>query len=255
VTDVLRERQTSVISPLGREARSTYKTVIYDQLYELIQNLDLPPGERLVEADLSARFGVSKTPIREALLLLEKEGLVSIVPHIGATVTWLSLHDYEQHLFLQDALEQPALPLVVKRVTPEGIAECGSLLERIHHARGEQDEREYQGLVIQLHAQLFAWVGYPRLTEMIGAVQRSLRRYHPVCIREFEENWDRELFVVTQRFEWIRAGDAEAAAAAVQQGHREMLEFARERVRVGDPRVLTYLLDDERPLQALPSTG
>lgn len=240
------DRQTSVITPLGREARSTYKTIVYEQLYELIQNLKLPPGERLVEADLSARFGVSKTPIREALLLLEKEGLVHIVPHSGATVTWLSLHDYAQHLFLQDALEQPALPLVVEHLTPEGIATSSSLYERIRRARAKRDEREYQRLVIRLHSELFGLVGYPRLTELIGVVQRSLRRYHPVFIRQFEENWDREMAIVTQRFEHVRNGNAEAAALAVQQGHREMLEFAEERVRVGDPKVMPYLLVDER---------
>jgi len=246
MSEVVSERHTALITPLGREARSTYKMVIYEQLYELIQNLDLLPGERLVEADLAARLGVSKTPIRETLLLLEKGGLVSIVPHTGATVTWPSLHDYEQHLFLQDALEQPALPLVVEAITSEDIASCSILEQAIRRARADNNEPEYQRLVIQLHAQLFGVVGYPHLTQMIGSVQRSLRRYHPIFVRQFDENWDRELSIVTQRFDLVRRGDAVGAAAAVRRIHRDMLEFARGRVRVGDPKVLPYLLPHEQ---------
>lgn len=253
--DILAEQQSSVIVPIGHVARHTYKTIVYEKLYELMQNLDLPPGERLVEADLSTRFGVSKTPVREALHLLEKEDLVSIVPHVGATVTWLSIHDYEQHLFLQDALEQPALPLAVKRATPEGVATCTTLLEGIRRAHRVRAAAEYQRLVIQLHMQLFGDVGYARLTEMISSVQRSLRRYHPVFVRPFEDNWDRELSIVTKRVECLVSGDTEAATAAVQQGHREMLEFARERVRVGDPQVLSYLVRNEGATLALSSMG
>jgi DNA-binding GntR family transcriptional regulator len=220
--------------------------VVYDQLYELVQNLELPPGERLVEADLSARLGISKTPIREALLLLEQEGLVHLVPHLGATVTWLSLHDYEQHLFLQDALEQPALPLVVEHMTPEGGERCMALVGAIGSARRHDDLYEYQRLIIRLHSELFDLVGYPRLTQLIGVVQRALRRYHPVFVRQFRENSDREMEIVLKRVESIVNGDAAGAAEAVQRGHRAMLEFARELVRLGDQRVMPYLLEDER---------
>src|SRR5690242_10506181 len=105
-------REGSVYQLVGAR---TYKSAVYETLYELIQHLELPPGERLVEADLSTRFRVSKTPIREALLMLAKDGLVEVVPHVGATVSWLTLEDYEQNLFILDAIELPALRLVADR--------------------------------------------------------------------------------------------------------------------------------------------
>jgi len=76
----------AAIEPLGPASRKTYKLEIYEGLHELIQTLGLPPGERLVEHELSVRFGVSKTPVREALLLLERERLPRPVPPPRRTV-------------------------------------------------------------------------------------------------------------------------------------------------------------------------
>ena len=75
----------------------------------MIAELELPPGTRLVEADLVSRFNVSKTPIREALQQLEGNGLIELEPYVGARVSWLSVDDWEELEFIFDALEQPAL--------------------------------------------------------------------------------------------------------------------------------------------------
>ena len=235
------ERATARIEPLGTAARRTYKTAIYETLHELIQETTLPPGERLVEADLAARFGVSKTPIREALLLLEKEHLVQLVPHVGATVTALSLGDYEQQIFLQDALEQPALPLIVERITPVELEVLARLMAEIQEAHDLGDAPTYHRHVRRMHRELFATARYPRLLDLIGQVMQSIRRYHPIFVRPFQENWDRELDIILQRFAHVRAGDAAGAAAAVQRGHVEMLAFARRLVEEEHAAVWRYL--------------
>ncbi len=250
--DAAVERATTVIEPLGKEVRNTYKKVVFTTLYELIQTLELPPGERLVEADLAARLGVSKTPIREALLLLEQEGLVTLVPHTGATVTWPSLLDYEQQLFIQDALEQPALPLVAERITPQELDRCADLIAAAGEAYTRRDARLYHGLLIRMYGVLFAAARYPRLTEFVDVVMRGLRRYHPIFVQPFEENWDRELTLVTQRFEHVRRGDAEGAAAAVRRGHIDMFDFARRRVEARDPTVTSYLAEPQEDVAEIP---
>ncbi len=91
----------------------------------MISELECCPGERLVEADLARLFGVSKTPVREAFLLLEADGLVELSPYMGARVTWMSIDAYEQQQFIFDALEQPALPRVAERLSRRGIATRG----------------------------------------------------------------------------------------------------------------------------------
>lgn len=235
------ESVTSVIAPLGSLARKTYKVTIFEALYELIQHLELPPGERLVEADLATRFGVSKTPVREALLMLEKERLVTTVPHVGATVTWLSLPDYEQKLFILDALEQPTLQLIHERITPEELEFCRWLIDHITEAFEQGDEPAYVDYVLRMHSQLFAAARYPQLTELVNGMQQSLRRYTKAFVHRYPENWRTELETARQRFAHLYEGDVPAAAAAVQRGHAAILNFARERVAAEDPGVMQYL--------------
>lgn len=238
-------RATIAIKPIGAGVRRTVTMDIHETLHELIQELVLPPGERLVEADLAARFGVSKTPVREALRLLASEDLVTIVPHFGATVTWLSLDDFEQQLFLQDALEQPALPRVVERITRSELDVIGQLTDEIAAAHARNDESTYHRLVRQMHEDLFAIAGYPRITDLIGAVMQAMRRHHSIFVRPFPENWSRDLAIIMRRFEFIHIGDPTRAAVAVQQGHAATLEFVRHRIAAHDPTVMPYLASSQ----------
>ena len=89
--------------PYARPARRpasfnmrTYKAAVYESLLRMIGELELPPGRRLVEEELANFFDVSKTPVREALLLLEADGVVKLERYRGATVTWLSLEEYQE---------------------------------------------------------------------------------------------------------------------------------------------------------------
>lgn len=231
------------IQELGPAARKTYKLEIYESLHEMIQVLDLPPGARLVENDLSKRFKVSKTPVREALLLLERERLVSLIPHVGSRVTWLSLAEYEQLLFITDSLEQPALARVAERLDDATRDHCRRALDDLEEALAAGDSRRFGALVQDFHVRLFSVAEYPLLVEMIDQVQRLARRYSTAFVRQYPENWARELLVVRQRFESIAQGDVEGARQAVQAGHAAMLEFARERSASDDPLVRRFLFD------------
>jgi DNA-binding GntR family transcriptional regulator len=218
----------------------TYKGAIYDALAEMIAELELPPGSRLIEAELAARFQVSKTPIREVLLLLEGDGLVELEPYVGASVTWLSVDEWEEMLFIFDALEQPALKRVSDRITPSEIAAVQRLVDRLARRRAERQSLAYATTMRQLHRQLFAPTGYPRLLEMINRLLRGgARRYQRIFVHAFDDAWDTELGLIRGRFEGIARGDPEAAAAAVAGGHAELVRLARQ--RTDDPRVSPFL--------------
>jgi DNA-binding GntR family transcriptional regulator len=152
----------------------TQKLAAFDRLATLIVELDLPPGARLVEADLAARLNVSKTPIREALLLLESENLVEIKPYHGASVTWLTLEEYREVQFLLDALEVPALPFVVENISEEDLAVAKRLVDRAARARKVENSTLFGELTIQIHERLFAVARSRRLTRIVsGLVARG----------------------------------------------------------------------------------
>jgi DNA-binding GntR family transcriptional regulator len=217
----------------------TYKGAIYDALVEMIAELELPPGSRLVEADLVSRFNVSKTPIREAFLQLESNGLIELEPYVGARVSWLSIDDWEELLFIFDALERPALGIVAERITPTEIRVVRRLIARLHRLREAHDSRGFATTLWEMHQRLFAPTHYPRLLRMIVSEGRTMgRRYQIVLVHSFDDAWDLELETIEARVDAISRQDAEAAANAVAEGHAGLVRLARE--RSGDPRVAGY---------------
>jgi DNA-binding GntR family transcriptional regulator len=218
----------------------TYKGAIYDALAEMIAELEMPPGSRLVEAELVTRFNVSKTPIREAFLQLEANGLIQLEPYIGARVTWMSVDDWVELLFIFDALEQPALALVAERITEAEIRSVKRVIAKLRRLRAAHDSRGYAAALWEMHRRLFAPTHYPRLLRMIVSEGRSVgRRYQVVFVHTFEDTWDLELETIAARVDALARRDPVAAANAVAEGHAELIRLAR--AHATDPRITGYL--------------
>ena len=109
-------------------AEGCYKNreeMVYESLKQDILNLELKPGQLLKETELCERFGVSRTPVRDALRMLQEQGFVLTVPYKGIYVTLLSLSNIKQMIYmrvavetmvLRDFMEQAATPLVLEDI-------------------------------------------------------------------------------------------------------------------------------------------
>jgi len=104
-----------------RRAPQSQKTRVYQRLRGDILTLALKPGELVVENELARRFGVSKTPVREALALLEQDGLVSVLPRRGYLVTAVTAADVYEMFEVRAALEGTAAELAATRMTAEDL--------------------------------------------------------------------------------------------------------------------------------------
>jgi DNA-binding GntR family transcriptional regulator len=201
----------------GSLSVSTYKRAAYLAIRDMIVELEIPPGTRLVENDLALRLNVSKTPIREAIALLEADGLVDIAPYRGATVRWLSTSEMEEQRFLIDAIELPAFPLVVERISKETISELARVVRQMKRARAKNDGPAFRRLTAVTHETLFRPVGYPRLDRFITILLGPVGlRYDRVFVDNFPDTFDLMLELAVGRFERIRNGDAEGAAEHVR---------------------------------------
>ena len=234
--------------PHGALDTPTRKQAVYNELLYLISELELPPGTRLVEIDLAERFGVSKTPVREALHVLERDLLVDVVPFGGATVRHLTLEEYEQLVFLIDAIEQAALRTVSELITDEQLDEVWALVERLRAAEENQDGVLYRDLIRVIHNKLFSVVASPHLDRTLAHIQLLSRRYDTALTHSSSEAWKTELEVATARVEYLRRRDPEGAAAAVQSGHQQLVELLR--VRATDAEIRRFFDRSERPDQA-----
>ena len=95
-------------STLNMHAYLPLRDVVFNTLREAILKGELKPGERLMELQLASKLGVSRTPIREAIRMLEQEGLAVTMPRKGAEVAKMTLKDMEDVLEVRDALEKIA---------------------------------------------------------------------------------------------------------------------------------------------------
>lgn len=118
----------------------------------MILDGELPPGERLQETELSARFGVSRTPLREALKALSSEGLVTITPNRGASVAKLKPEELEETFPVMGALEGLAGELACVRATDDEMAQLERLHADLRSHYAAHDQSAYYVINQEIHA-------------------------------------------------------------------------------------------------------
>ena len=105
---------------LNMDAYLPLRDVVFNTLREAILKGDLKPGERLMELQLAAKLGVSRTPIREAIRMLEQEGLAVTMPRKGAEVAKMTLKDMEDVLEIREALDELAVKIACDKISDHG---------------------------------------------------------------------------------------------------------------------------------------
>jgi DNA-binding GntR family transcriptional regulator len=102
---------------------------VYASLRKSIINLNLVPGTAISEKEISLRYDVSRTPVREAFIHLSKEGLVKVIPQRETLVSLIDLDRVEQELFLRESLEMAVLEPFIDRCRPEHISELEEIVK------------------------------------------------------------------------------------------------------------------------------
>ena len=132
---------------------ATNRRVVYETLRRKVLTLELPPGAALSENELAAALGVSRTPVRESLILLAEEGLVQVFPQVGSFVSRVDPARVADAQFLREAVELAALDDLPAELDPDVVAELRRNLDAAA-APGidleeffELDEAFHQGLL------------------------------------------------------------------------------------------------------------
>lgn len=119
-----------------------------EKVYEAIRNYildgDIPPGERLIESQLAKRIKTSRTPVREALHLLEKEGLLEAIPRVGYRVKELKFTEVEEICQIRTVNEILAIQWAASRITPK---EMHALEKNIRDTEAELNRGNPLGFV------------------------------------------------------------------------------------------------------------
>ena len=124
---------------------------VYQYLSDLIIEGKIRPGERLVEKDLSQKFSVSRSPVRECFRILESEGLITINSRKGAHVRDFSRKDIEDVFLVRATLEALAAKLAVQNISEKEIATLNDLVTKMDEAITEKNEKSFYELNIFFH--------------------------------------------------------------------------------------------------------
>jgi DNA-binding GntR family transcriptional regulator len=165
--------ETGKVTPI---ARRTLHDELTARLRDMIVEGDLRPGARLPEKELCTQFGVSRTPLREALKVLASDGLVEISPHRGATVVQISRADVEETFPVMGALEALAGELACQNVDAAGIAEITALHHQMVAHYHRRQLADYFKLNQQIHERILEAAGNATLTAMHRSLSGRVRR-------------------------------------------------------------------------------
>jgi len=138
---------------------------------------EMEPGVIYSAPALAERFGVSATPVREAMLDLVGEGMVEPVRNRGFRVVEVSEADLDQISQIRLLLEVPIMGQVAKLLTPQRAAELSELGQRIEVAAERGDLIQYLDCDRQFHSEMVSIIGNPRLTDLVDRLRRQARLF------------------------------------------------------------------------------
>lgn len=157
-------------------ARPPLSVELADRLREMIVSGELPGDAKVPERALTERFGVSRTPLREALKILSTEGFVRLVPNRGARVCRLTVAEVEEAFPVIAALEGLAGELACRHLTRREIAAIRVLHERMRRAFEAGDMPRYFALNQAIHAAILAAARNPTLAQHHQMLSQRVRR-------------------------------------------------------------------------------
>jgi DNA-binding GntR family transcriptional regulator len=210
---------------------------VYIALREKILSNELRPGTQMLEQELVQLFGVSRTPVREALIRLQNEHLVQIIPRHGMRVRNVSMADIEEVFQVQTSLEATAAAAVAAR--RPGARELKALertCTEMDRALARDDRDAWAAAHEAFYARLIELSENPRLMQIVGECSDQVRRVRELTLRliTLDESQTQTLRDIVDA---LRQGDADAAQALCRESRSRNLQTqieALQRFRILD---------------------
>lgn len=200
-------------SPVGSDKVSARDAVLA-VLRERIVSSDLPPGSVIREKELAEELGVSRTPLRESLIILSGEGLVRVFPQLGTFVTPIDVERVAHAQFVREALESASLRLAFDSASAVDHAEISAILDEQDAAIEAQDLVGFIRLDDRFHERLMQASGHAAAWREVSAAKVHMDRVRRLSLPlpNVLARLAREHRAVADA---LRAGDRESGIAAL----------------------------------------
>ena len=203
------------------------RDVVFHTLRRGIMQGDLKPGERLMEIKLANRLGVSRTPIREAIRMLELEGLVVMIPRKGAQVAEITEKDLKDVLEVRMGLEDLAVKFACQRITDEQLDSLALASRKFEEAVRKEDLTELAQADVDFHELIYQATGNERLVQLLNNIREQMYRYRVEYLKDEE----------------IRGSLVQEHDALLEKLRQRNLQGARQVTQCHIERQQAYILD------------
>ena len=197
-------------------ARKSLGQYVYENLKQAIVRGELDPGSRVVESRVAEALGISRTPVREAIHKLEREGLLSQNPTSGFFVKGLSRTDIEETFGIRSVLESYAARLAATKHRQEELKPLEEKITEYQQCLDRKDMDVLPRINTEFHDLLYALSRSPRLIKMINDLKDQIFRFRQVILKMEEmakiSNKDHRLML-----KYIRRRDAEGVERLVKE--------------------------------------
>jgi len=181
------------------------REIAYEVLKKAIITGEIPAGERIVETEYADRLHISRTPLREALRKLERDGLVEYVIRRGVVVRAFTIEDVREIYTIRNALEMLTLESIIENATAEDIQSLREKLTRMDRLVEEDNVEALSPLAREFHWQLTSISNLKRILRVIEGQDQYIRRFSAMSIQQ------------------------ESRRAAAQQEHHLLVDYVEQK--------------------------
>lgn len=197
-----------------------HRRYLHDEVAERIRDLiragELEPNSRVNELELAERFGISRTPLREAIKILATEGLLELLPNRGARVPAVNEAEIDEMLEVIAGLEANAARLLAKRITDSEIADIAELHEAMLEAFERRDEARYFTLNRQIHEAMMRAAKNATLAQLYAGLSSRIQRFR-YAPHKTPEQWQRAIDEHEEMLRLMIERDGEKLAALMER--------------------------------------
>ena len=162
------------------------RDVVYNTLREAILKGELKPGERLMELQLASKLGVSRTPIREAIRMLQLEGRAVTIPRKGAEVAKMTVKDMEDVLEVREALDELAAKIACNKITEEQLQTLSKVKDAFEESTKTTDIKQIAMYDEKFHDVIYESTGNVRLVNLLNNLREQIYRYRVEYLKNVE---------------------------------------------------------------------
>lgn len=191
---------------------------IFGFIRDAIISMELLPGQMISETALAQEFGVSRTPVREALIQLSHIGFVEVLPQRGTYVSKFSIEKILEARFIREALEVAVVTLLAtnadEAVRLKAVDDCEKIIADQRTAAADNDSLAFQNLDDYFHQTLASYTQYPRVASFIEAEKAHMDRVRNLSLH-VSGQYKRVLNQHTAIIKAIKVGSADKSAEAM----------------------------------------